>query len=131
MASATPYTVNIPDDRLRKLRSKLAVVDFPDELDAAEWDYGAPLTDVKRLTAYWKDEFDWKKQEKELNRLPNFQTSVKVDGFGALDIHFVHQRSEAPNAIPLLFVHGCKSSDPRPEMGQLLRMKQGLEAFSR
>jgi len=110
MAGATPYEINVPDDRFRKLRAKLEVAEFPDELDAADWDYRAPLADVKRLTAYWKDQFDWKKQEKEINKLLNFQTKVKVDGFNALNIHFVHQKSDVSNAIPLLFVHGCKES---------------------
>ncbi len=110
MAGATPYEINVPDGRLRKLRAKLEVAEFPDELDGAGWNYGAPLADVKRLTAYWKDQFDWKKQEKGINKLPNFQTKVNVDGFDALNVHFVHQKSDVSNAIPLLFVHGCKES---------------------
>jgi len=65
---------------------------------------------VKRLTSYWNTKFDWRKQEQEINKLPNFQTSVKVDGFDTLNIRFVYQKSEVPNAIPLLFVHGCKPS---------------------
>ena len=109
MASVTPFTVNIPNDRLDKLRARLELTEFPDELDDAGWDYGAPLADVKRLTAYWKDGFDWKKQEAGINKLPQFQTQVKVDGYEALTIHFVYQKNENPKAIPLLFVHGCTS----------------------
>jgi hypothetical protein len=33
-----------------------------------------------------------------------------VEGFGALSIHYVHQRSKIQGAIPLLFVHGCTST---------------------
>ena len=88
---------------------KLELTEFPDELDDAGWDYGAPLADVKRLTAYWKDRFDWKHQEADINKLPQFQTRIKVDGYEALRIHFVHQKSESSKAIPLLFVHGCMS----------------------
>ena len=109
MASATPFTIAVPDDRLQRLRAKLELTEFPDELDEAGWDYGAPLADVKRLIAYWKDEFDWKKQEADINKLPQFQTQIKVDGYEALKIHFVHQKSTSSKAIPLLFVHGCKS----------------------
>lgn len=110
MASVTPYTVAVSDDRLDRLRKKLELTEFPDELDGAAWDYGAPLADVKRLTAYWKDNFDWKKEEAEINKLPQFQTQIKVDGYETLRIHFVHQKSEGSKAIPLLFVHGCMSS---------------------
>ena len=35
-----------------------------------------------------------------------FTRAVDVDGFGVLDLHYVHQRSARPNAIPLLLVHG-------------------------
>ena len=110
MAPITPFTVAISDDRLDRLRKKLELAEFPDELDDAGWDYGAPLADVKRLTAYWKDEFDWRKQEADINKLPQYQTQIEVDGFDALNIHFIHQKSDNPKAIPLLFVHGCMSS---------------------
>lgn len=49
-------------------------------------------------------------QEAKLNELPNFHRSVKVEGFVDLDIHYLHQPSESPDAIPLLFVHGWPGS---------------------
>lgn len=104
----TPFTINIPDDHLAALKQKLELTTFPDELEGAGWDYGVPLADVKRLVAYWKDGFDWRKQEQKLNELPHFTRDVSVDGYGSLNIHYVHQKSEVKDAIPLLFVHGCK-----------------------
>ena len=126
MASPTPFTLAVPDDKLERLRAKLELTDFPDELDDAGWDYGAPLADVKRLTAYWKDEFDWKKQEADINKLPQFQTPVQVDGYEQLNIHFVHQKSENTKAIPLLFVHGCKSLGPVRLRLKISDIAQGL-----
>lgn len=111
MASPAPFTIAVPNDRLERLRAKLELTDFPDELDDTGWDYGAPLADVKRLTAYWEVEFDWKEQEADINKLPQFQTPVKVDGYEPLNIHFVHQKSGNSRAIPLLFVHGCRLLD--------------------
>ena len=108
MASIRPYTLAVPDHQLQKLRAKLELAEFPDELDHAGWDYGTPLADVKRLTAYWKDRFDWRKQEEELNKLPNFQTEISVDDFEPLNVHFVYQKNQVATAIPLLFVHGCE-----------------------
>ena len=35
---------------------------------------------------------------------------MKVDGFPALDIHYLHQPSDSPDAIPLLFCHGWPGS---------------------
>ena len=110
MAPIHPYKIAVPSDRLQNLHTKLSMAEFPDELDAAEWDYGVPLSEMKRLTAYWKDDFDWRKQEEKMNRLPNFMTKIQVDGFGELGVHFLHQESEVQKAVPLLFVHGCAYS---------------------
>lgn len=107
MTSINPYTVAVPDNELEKLAEKLSAASFPDELDDAGWTFGAPLADIKRLTQYWKEEFDWRKEESKINSLPNFRTAIEVDGFGSLDIHFVHQKSNVERAIPLLFSHGC------------------------
>ncbi|KAI0325055.1 alpha/beta-hydrolase [Cubamyces sp. BRFM 1775] len=103
---AKPFTVDVPDADLELLRKKLELATFPDELENAGWEYGTPLEDVKRLTAHWKDAFDWRKAEKAINEIPQFTTDIEVDGFGSLNIHFVHQKSKVENAIPLLFVHG-------------------------
>ncbi len=103
-----PFTLSVPDADLDLLRKKLELVRLPDELDGAGWDYGAPLADIKRLVAHWQNTFDWRKSEAEINKLPMFTRDIEVDGFGTLNIHYVHQKSEVKNAIPLLFVHGCE-----------------------
>jgi hypothetical protein len=103
----TPFRVSIADAKLAALKQKLELVTFPDELEDAGWDYGVPLADVKRLTAYWKDGFDWRKHEAKLNELPHFTRGIEVEGFGTLDIHYIHRKSEVAGAIPLLFCHGC------------------------
>ena len=102
----TPYRIAIPEEKVELLKAKLESATFPDELDDAGWSYGAPLSDVKRIVAHWKDNFDWRKAEAKLNELPQFTQEVPVEGFGQLKIHFVHQRSEVDGAIPLLFCHG-------------------------
>lgn len=109
MASIKPYKIAVPKKRLHGLWAKLDTAEFPDELEAADWDYGVPLAEMKRLTAQWSNRFDWRRQEEQMNKLPNFQTEVQVEGFDTLNIHFIYQKSENPHAIPLLFVHGCES----------------------
>ncbi|KAF2120613.1 Alpha/Beta hydrolase protein [Lophiotrema nucula] len=111
MASPEPYNISVPDAAIEKLKRKLADADYPDELDTPDqWPYGAPLSDVKRLASHWQNSFDWRKAEARLNELPNFRKKVSVDGFGDIDVHFLHQRSNNENAIPLLFVHGWPGS---------------------
>ncbi|CDO70251.1 hypothetical protein BN946_scf184942.g51 [Trametes cinnabarina] len=104
-----PFTLSVPDSDIDFLHKKLDLVRFPDELENAGWDYGVPLSDVKRLVEHWKTKFDWRKAEAEINKLPMFTRDIEVEDHGSLNIHYVHQKSEVQNAIPLLFVHGCKS----------------------
>ena len=106
-----PYTISVPEDRLASLAQKLSTATFPDELEDAGWDYGDPLADIKRLVKYWQESYDWRAQEAELNKLPNYHTDIHVDGFEKLDIHFVYQKSEVEGAIPLLFSHGCEYNE--------------------
>ncbi|KAG9515279.1 alpha/beta-hydrolase, partial [Aureobasidium melanogenum] len=110
--SPTSYRINIDESRLEDLRKRLDLATFPDELDDLEdgWAYGSPLADIKRLTSYWRNEYDWRKVEVQLNELPNFETTVTVDGFGDIELHFLHQPNSAPDAVPLLFVHGWPGS---------------------
>lgn len=104
-----PFQINVPQSSIDSLNEKLSLSKFPDRVDFSDdWDFGAPLGDVKRLTEYWRDRFDWKEHEERLNSLPQFTTNIPVDGFGDLNIHFIHQKSTHPDSIPLLFCHGCR-----------------------
>ena len=113
MINETPYKINISDEQIALLKAKLELAVLPDELDDADWDYGAPLGDITRLVRYWKSGFDWKEQERAVNdALPQFTRDIEVEGHGKLNIHYVHQRSEVKGAVPLLFVHGCSYASP-------------------
>ncbi|KAB5513135.1 Alpha/Beta hydrolase protein [Coniochaeta sp. 2T2.1] len=111
MASIKPYKIAVPDEALKRVQDKLALTTWPDEVSFSDsWDYGAPLSDIKRLAKRWQSDFDWRAHERKLNELPHFTTTISVDGFGDLDIHFVHQKSPNPKSIPLLFCHGWPGS---------------------
>jgi hypothetical protein len=60
---------------------------------------------IKELTSYWLNTYDWRAAEVRLNQLPNFKIEITVEGFNPLNIHFIHQKSSADSAIPLLFVY--------------------------
>jgi hypothetical protein len=102
-----PFQIAIPQAKIDNLKLKLSLAEFPDELENSGWDYGVPLSEMKRLIKAWQ-KWDWREAEKKLNRATMYTMDVPVDGYGTLDIHFVHQRSEVKSAIPLLFVHDCK-----------------------
>ena len=112
MGSPTVFQISIPEEKVQRLRQKLALTDFPDESVDIDnlWSRGSPLTDVKRLVNYWGKEFDWRKVEASLNEFPQFTSWIEVEGFGAYNVHFVHQPSTVANAVPLLFLHGWPGS---------------------
>ena len=110
-SSIEPYKVSVPKHDLQLLHQKLSIVRFPDELDGTGNAYGAPLKDIKRLAAHWKDKFDWRAAEAKINELPQFTTHIQAGpDFEALNIHFVHQESPVEGAVPLLFSHGWPGS---------------------
>ncbi|KAK7045805.1 hypothetical protein VNI00_007208 [Paramarasmius palmivorus] len=105
------FKIAVPDEAINLLKKKLELTRLPDEIDDAGWDYGAPLADIRRLVARWKDGYDWRKHEKALNEeLPQFTRDIEVEGQGVLSIHYVYKKSSVKNAIPLLFVHGWPGS---------------------
>jgi microsomal epoxide hydrolase len=100
-----PFKIHVPDEVLRDLKERLARTRFPDEIDGSDWEYGADLRYMKELVAYWRDQFDWRKQERLLNTFDQYKTTI--DG---LEIHFIHQRSPHSNAMPLVITQGFPSS---------------------
>lgn len=105
------FKIAIDQKRLDRLQQKLALTDLPDELEGAAWDLGAPLSDIQNLVNHWQNVFDWRAIESDLNStLPQYTTDIDVDGFGSLNVHFVHAQSKVEGAIPLLFAHGWPGS---------------------
>jgi pimeloyl-ACP methyl ester carboxylesterase len=99
------FRVHVDDDVLDDLRRRLQRTRFPDAIPGTAWQYGASIDDVHALVEYWCDEYDWRAQERRLNQLDQFVTTV--DG---LRLHFVHERSLQDDALPLLLVHGWPGS---------------------
>ncbi len=100
-----PFEIRVPDEVLEDLRRRLAATRFPQQIEGTGWTYGAELSYVKELVAYWRDKFDWRAQEAALNRFDQFTTVIDDQR-----IHFIHARSKHPNAIPLLILHGWPGS---------------------
>ncbi len=95
----TPYTIHIDQAALDDLQRRLAATRFPAPAPEDSWDYGTPVSYLKRMVETWQ-RFDWRAQEARMNAVPNFRT--EIDG---QTIHFVHVRSAEPSAAPLLLLH--------------------------
>jgi pimeloyl-ACP methyl ester carboxylesterase len=105
MTEIKPFRIDIPQADLDELGHRLAATRWPDEPRGADAGRGLPLDDVRDLVEHWRTRFDWRAQEARLNAFPQFVT--EVDG---QPIHFVHVRSGAPDALPVLLTHGWPSS---------------------
>ena len=100
-----PFTVDVDAETLADLRSRLARVRWPDQVEEAAWDYGVELSYLRELVDYWIGTFDWRRQERALNALPQFR--AEVDG---LDVHFVYVRGSGPAPMPIVLTHGWPST---------------------
>ena len=104
-APITPFEIAVPDAAIADLQRRLRNTRLPDQIDNSSWEYGTDIAYLTELIEYWQDDFDWREQETQLNQFDQFKT--EIDG---LAMHFIHQRSENPDAIPLMIVHGWPGS---------------------
>src|SRR5271155_2892368 len=104
-APIRPFKMHVPDRVLVDLRRRLAEANWPDQLPGTTWEYGADIKKVRELADYWQNGYDWRAQEARINRFDQFTT--EIDG---QQIHFIHERSPRPDAIPLMLIHGWPGS---------------------
>src|SRR5438045_5128930 len=91
-----PFIVNIPEAVLTDLRERLNRVRWPGEIPDSSWDYGANLAYIKGLVEYWQTRYDWRAQERQLNRWHHFRVTIEGQG-----LHFIHERGNGPNHLTL------------------------------
>jgi pimeloyl-ACP methyl ester carboxylesterase len=101
-----PFTVSISDAEIDDVKRRLAGTRWPDPETVRDWSQGVRVENARALVDYWEHRYDWRRFESELNRHPHFLT--EIDG---LDIHFIHVRSENPDALPLILTHGWPGSN--------------------
>jgi pimeloyl-ACP methyl ester carboxylesterase len=100
-----PFRVEVSEAVLDDLRDRLARTRWPDQIPGSGWDYGTDLAYLQDLCGYWETKFDWREQEDRFNRWPHFLTDI--DG---QQIHFIHAKSDDPDALPLIMSHGWPGS---------------------
>jgi pimeloyl-ACP methyl ester carboxylesterase len=100
-----PFHIDVPQATLDDLRERLAKTRWPVQMPGVGWSRGVPVDYLRELADYWRDKYDWRSYEKQLNDFPQFTT--EIDG---QNIHFLHVRSPEPDAMPLLLSHGWPGS---------------------
>jgi microsomal epoxide hydrolase len=69
------------------------------------WLHGTNHAYLKKISKYWTSKFNWKLQEKKINKFNNYITNV--DG---INIHFIKQNGSGKKPKPLLILHGWPGS---------------------
>lgn len=100
-----PFTIAVPDAVLDDLRARLSRTRWPDAIDGAGWAYGTDPGYARDLCAYWRDHYDWRTHEADLNGFRQFTARI-----GGIDLHFIHEAGEGPRPRPLLLSHGWPGS---------------------
>ncbi len=95
----TPFTINVPQSDLDDLRGRLERTRFAPAVPGDSWEYGTPSSYLREMVARWQ-RFDWRAVEARVNAYPQFLT--EIDG---QTVHFLHVRSAAKGATPLLLAH--------------------------
>lgn len=96
-----PFIIDIPEHRLQAMKQRLRETSWPGDFGNDDWRHGVEEQWLRGMVDYWANDFDWRAQEAEMNKLPHFR--VMIDD---VPIHFIHLRSGKPGAIPLLLSHG-------------------------
>ena len=100
-----PFRIDVPDTTLEQIRTQVADYPWHEMPDDGGWAYGTPLGYMKKLCAYWLNEFDWRKQEAAINRFSHFIAPVQ-----GIDLHFIQEKGDGPSPLPLIISHGWPGS---------------------
>lgn len=99
------FQIHVSDEILDDLKSRLDHIRWPEPFGDLGWERGTELNELQALVSYWRDRYDWRRQEAELNRFSQYTSHI--DG---VDVHFVHERGKGPDPMPILLTHGWPDS---------------------
>jgi pimeloyl-ACP methyl ester carboxylesterase len=96
-----PYRIHVADDVLTRIGRRVAEAHFPQTSYGAGWQYGVDAQWFADLVSYWREGFDWRRAEAELNETPQF--TCEIEG---KPLHFVHLRASGAQHGAILLLHG-------------------------
>ncbi|NXU85122.1 HYEP hydrolase, partial [Xiphorhynchus elegans] len=107
--SIRPFKIVTSDKEIEDLYRRLDQARYTPHVEGAAFHYGFNSSYLQKVVAYWRNQFDWRKQVEVLNKYPHFHTTIE-----GIDIHFIHVKPPyVPHGRavqPLLMVHGWPGS---------------------
>jgi len=104
-ASTQPFRIGISGQVLDDLRARLHRTRRIRVLDGGSWQGGSDPDYLDELLAYWRDEYDWRRHERELNQLSQFVTHIDD-----ARLHYIHEPGFGVRSVPVLLLHGWPDS---------------------
>lgn len=102
------FVIDVPQERLDTIRNRVEAFDWNGIPDAGGWQSGVGLADLRRLVSHWLTRYDWRAEERRINRLPHFMTEIQGQR-----LHFIHVRAQVEGSarkLPVLLIHGWPGS---------------------
>lgn len=97
--------IEVRHDELDDLRDRLLRTRWSPDWPSTGWAAGTDPTELRRLTAYWADGFDWSAQQQAINDLP-----WAVAMIDAIPVRYLRFDAEHPGAVPLILTNGWPST---------------------
>ncbi|KAH7338371.1 Alpha/Beta hydrolase protein [Rhizoctonia solani] len=98
-----PFKVNLAS-RVPHLKELVKLTKLPETSVLGKAGAGIDLTWLKDRQNDWIN-YDWNKEQNAMNKFNHSTVDI-----GNMTVHFIHQRSSNPDAIPLLLTHGWPGS---------------------
>ncbi|MGG7664427.1 epoxide hydrolase family protein [Dyadobacter sp. BHUBP1] len=105
MKNMEVFKVSVSQQVLDDLKSRLQNTRWPGEAEGSGWHFGTSEAYLKELVQYWLTSYDWRKQEAELNKYPQYIADVN-----GVKVHFQYIKGKGKNAKPLILTHGWPDS---------------------
>ncbi|WP_353719924.1 epoxide hydrolase family protein [Dyadobacter sp. 676] len=105
MKNAEAFKVAVSEEVLNDLKNRLQNTRWPGEAEGSGWHFGTSESYLKDLVAYWLIDYDWRKQEAELNKYPQYIADVN-----GVKVHFQYIKGKGGNSKPLILTHGWPDS---------------------
>ena len=100
-----PFKLRVPNKTINEIYNKVKKYPWTNIQDMNGWEHGTNFKYLKEISKYWVTKFNWRKQERKINKFSNYLT--KVDG---INIHFIKEKGSGSNPMPLLILHGWPGS---------------------
>lgn len=97
--------IEVRQEELEDLRGRLLRTRWSPDWPITGWAAGTDPTELRRLTAYWADGFDWGAQQRIINDLP--WAVATIDG---IPLRYLRFDAERPGAQPLVLTNGWPST---------------------